>query len=329
MVMDFDYPVRQYDWADSLFRNWKKKSVGGGNMLLEVRDLSKSFKHHQAVKNLSFDIEEGTCVALIGPNGAGKTTTLKMLAGLLTPTSGTIQFPGEQKKDYRYLIGFLPQHPAFFSWMTAKEFLLLAGKLSQMPKSKLTSKINETLEFVGLLDVKNKRIGGFSGGMKQRLGLAQALLHEPELLILDEPVSALDPNGRRDVLQLLLRLKDHMTILFSTHVLHDAEQVCDSVMMLKEGIIKWNGSLLSLKKNHTSPAIRIKTAQRIEHCFNDIPGLEHIEYEDAKTAVLYFINRSINTDLLLKVILEKNLTLLNFEQLQDSLEDAYMKVMNQ
>lgn len=298
-------------------------------MLLKVRNLSKSFKQHQAVDHITFDIETGTCVALIGPNGAGKTTTLKMLAGLLTPTSGTIQFPGVQTKDYRHLIGFLPQHPAFFSWMTAKEFLLFAGKLSQMTKSQLDSKVDEALKFVSLLDVKNKRIGGFSGGMKQRLGLAQALLHEPKLLILDEPVSALDPNGRRDVLQLLLRLKDHMTILFSTHVLHDAEQVCDSVIMLKEGAIKWNGRLTSLKESHTSSAIRIKTAENIEHCFDGIPSLEHIEYKDAKTAVLYFASKSVNTNFLLKRIVEKNLTLINFEQLHDSLEDAYMKVMNQ
>ena len=298
-------------------------------MLVEIKNLTKTFKQHQAVKNISFQIEKGKCIALLGPNGAGKTTSLQMLAGLLTPTSGTIQFLEGHQKDNRQLIGFLPQHPSFFSWMTPKEFLLFAGKLSHLSKQQLVSKIDETLDFVSLLDVKNKRIGGFSGGMKQRLGLAQALLHEPELLILDEPVSALDPNGRRDVLKMLNQVKSKMTILFSTHVLHDAEQVCDSVIMLKDGTIKWDGSLSSLKNNHATSAIQIKTKEGLENIFEDIPTLSHVEYSTSHSATLYFEGQSLHTNQLLNRLVEKNLTLLHFERLQDSLEDAYMKVMNQ
>ena len=254
------------------------------NILLQVNGLTKNYGQHQAVKQISFQIEKGKCIAIIGPNGAGKTTTLQMLAGLLTPTSGTIHFPGSKKKDDRQLIGFLPQHPSFFSWMTAKEFLQFAGKLSHLTKAQLEAKIDEILAFVSLFEVKNKRIGGFSGGMKQRLGLAQALIHDPELLILDEPVSALDPNGRRDVLKMLHELKSRMTILFSTHVLHDAEQVCDSVIMLKEGTIKWDGSLTDLKNNQSASAIKISTAEAIDDCFEELPLLSHIEYKDLHTA---------------------------------------------
>lgn len=299
------------------------------NLLLQVHDLAKSYGQHQAVKKISFHIEKGKCIAIIGPNGAGKTTTLQMLSGLLTPTSGTIHFPGSKQKDYRQLIGFLPQHPSFFSWMTTKEFLMFAGRLSHLTKSQLAAKIDETLAFVSLSDVKNKRIGGFSGGMKQRLGLAQALIHDPELLILDEPVSALDPNGRRDVLKMLQALKTRMTILFSTHVLHDAEQVCDSVIMLKEGKIRWNGSLTDLKNSQSASAIKIRTAEPLEHCFDGLPKLEYIEYKDLHTAVLYFEEPSVDNSLLLTRVLENNLNLLHFEHIQDSLEDAYLKVMNQ
>ena len=269
------------------------------NILLQVNDLTKNYGQHEAVKQISFQIEKGKCIAIIGPNGAGKTTTLQMLAGLLTPTSGTIHFPGSKKKDDRQLIGFLPQHPSFFSWMTAKEFLQFAGKLSHLTKAQLEAKIDEILTFVSLLEVKNKRIGGFSGGMKQRLGLAQALIHDPELLILDEPVSALDPNGRRDVLKMLHELKSRMTILFSTHVLHDAEQVCDSVIMLKEGTIKWDGSLTDLKNNQSASVIKISTAEAIDGCFAELPRLSHIEYKDLYTAVLYFDEPAIDTSLLL------------------------------
>ncbi|WP_019153662.1 ABC transporter ATP-binding protein [Robertmurraya massiliosenegalensis] len=293
-------------------------------MLVNIHSLTKTYKEDQAVKGISFQIEKGKCTALLGPNGAGKTTTLQMLAGLLSPTSGNIQFSGTQK-DFRHRIGFLPQHPTFFSWMTAKEFLQFAGKLSHLSKAKLEEKITETLEFVSLTDVRNKRIGGFSGGMKQRLGLAQALLHEPDLLILDEPVSALDPNGRRDVLEILLQLKETMTILFSTHVLHDAEQVCDSVIILKEGLIKWNGSLDSLKNSQATSAIQIRTAESLENVFDD---LANVQYKDANTATL-FVDSTFDSNLFLKRLMEKNRTLLHFERLQDSLEDAYMKVMNQ
>ncbi|KMJ57331.1 multidrug ABC transporter ATP-binding protein [Bacillus sp. LL01] len=297
-------------------------------MLLEINHLTKSYKQHQAVKGISFQIEKGTCVALLGPNGAGKTTSLQMLAGLLTPTSGTIQFAENKGKDYRHQIGFLPQHPSFFSWMTPKEFLQFAGKLSHLPKPQLKAKIEETLEFVSLTDVKNKRIGGFSGGMKQRLGLAQALLHDPELLILDEPVSALDPDGRRDVLKILTQLKSRMTILFSTHVLHDAEQVCDSVIMLKNGQIKWNGSLDSLKSEHTTSALKIKTEESLTGKLDGIHDVDSIDYTDSHTATIYVNEATFRANNILTRLLENKLTLIHYEKMQDSLEDAYMKVMN-
>ena len=228
-------------------------------MLVQINKLQKKFKDHEAVKSIDFQIERGRCIALLGPKGAGKTTTLQMLAGLLTPTRGGITFNGAENKDYRPYIGFLPQHPSFFNCMTPKEFLKFAGKLSNIPKNSLKNRIEESLTIVSLLDVQNKKIGGFSGGMKQRLGLAQALLHKPELLILDEPVSALDPAGRRDVLQIIHALKSEMTILFSTHVLHDAEQVCDEVIMLKDGEIKWDGTLPALKEAFATSAVDRKS----------------------------------------------------------------------
>ena len=252
-------------------------------MLLTVKNLSKKFKEHTAVHPLSFSIRKGSCIALLGPNGAGKTTTLQMLAGLLTPTSGTIEFAGTSKADPRSRLGFLPQHPSFFHWMTAMEFLQFAGELSHVPKKQLSLRVEETLAFVRLEEVKNKKIGGFSGGMKQRLGLAQALLHEPELLILDEPVSALDPSGRRDVLKLIDQLKSKMTILFSTHILHDAEQVCEEILMLKDGKLKWNGPLEALKKEFDSLAIKLQTKEPLEGVLEQLDFIEELEYLNSHT----------------------------------------------
>ncbi|MBM4765187.1 ABC transporter ATP-binding protein [Bacillus sp. B15-48] len=295
-------------------------------MLVNIKDLAKKYKENVAVHSISFSIEKGRCIALLGPNGAGKTTTLQMLAGLLTPTKGTIEFIGYENKDYRPLIGFLPQHPSFFNWMSAKEFLQFAGELSHVPKKQLANRINETLAFVRLEDAKNKKIGSFSGGMKQRLGLAQALLHEPELLILDEPVSALDPTGRRDVLQLINQLKTRMTILFSTHILHDAEQVCDEILMLKNGTLKWNGTLSALKTEFDSLAIKLRTEEPLKGILEKLDFIENIEYLDLTTAKIAMHDTG-KTSQLLQGLIRHNRTLVHYEMMQDSLEDAYMKVM--
>ncbi len=295
-------------------------------MLVTVKNLSKKYKKHTAVHPISFSIRKGRCIALLGPNGAGKTTTLQILAGLLRSTTGKIEFAETHQKDVRARIGFLPQHPSFFNWMTAVEFLQFAGELSHVPKKQLTVRIEETLAFVQLGDVKNKKIGGFSGGMKQRLGLAQALLHEPELLILDEPVSALDPTGRRDVLQLIQQLKSKMTILFSTHILHDAEQVCEDILMLKGGKLKWNGTLEALKNEFDSPTIKLQTREPLEGVLEQLDFIEEIEYFDSFTAKIG-MDHLAHSNQLIGILLQQQRTLSHFEVVQDSLEDVYMKVM--
>ncbi|WP_400245252.1 ATP-binding cassette domain-containing protein [Niallia sp. JL1B1071] len=295
-------------------------------MFVQVSQLEKRFNDHQAIKGITFHIKKGCCTALLGPNGAGKTTTLHMLAGLLSPTKGSISYNGE--KDYRKHIGFMPQHPTFFNWMTPVEFLYFAGKLSAVPKQLLKEYINNSLSFVGLTEVKNRKIGGFSGGMKQRLGLAQAILHQPELLILDEPVSALDPTGRREVLVLMEKLKERMTILFSTHVLHDAEQVCDEVLMLKEGEIKWDGSLIDLKKAFSHTAVHIETTEPIKDELDKLVKSDTIHFMTDTNVTILEIAPSFQTNDLLTTLIKKGHTIQKFEVKEDSLEDAYMKVIN-
>lgn len=291
-------------------------------MLLSVEKLTKKYNQHVAVHELSMQIEENQCVALLGPNGSGKTTTINMLAGLLTPTSGVISFLGKSKLD-RHEIGYLPQYPSFYSWMTAMEYLRFASELSGCQKKNIKRKITEMLEFVGLADAAKKRIGGFSGGMKQRLGLAQAMIHEPKLLILDEPVSALDPEGRRDVLNMMFELKQRTTILFSTHVLHDAEQVCDEVIMLKSGKVQWSGSLHQLQNNQQRAYI-LTTQEPIEM------RLQGYNYKlITPTTVEINIENKQEQNRLLHHLINSNVTITRFEQKNYSLEDAYMEVVNQ
>ncbi|MCJ8013865.1 ABC transporter ATP-binding protein [Paenibacillus sp. KQZ6P-2] len=228
--------------------------------LLQVKGLTKRFKDRTVVRDVAFSIAEGSCAALLGPNGAGKTTTISMLAGLLQPTSGSIQLLDQSKPvtDRRMFIGYLPQMPVFYPWMTGREFLRYAAELAGLAGRDAVLKTDEWLENVGLQHAASRRIGGYSGGMKQRLGLAQALIHRPKLLILDEPVSALDPAGRKDVLNLLQRIRLETTVLFSTHVLHDAEEICDEILMIREGEIALQGKLDQIRREYSEPVIRIE-----------------------------------------------------------------------
>lgn len=226
--------------------------------LVEVKQLTKSFGNVQAVKAVSFAVHSGRCAALLGPNGAGKTTTLRMLAGLLKPTSGEIQIPGiAPGGDMRSLIGYLPQSPSFYGWMNGREFLAHAAALHGLPSKEARQRSDELLEITGIASAATRRIAGYSGGMKQRLGIAQALIHRPALLILDEPVSALDPIGRKEVMQLLTQLKSQMTILFSTHVLHDAGQLCDDAIIIHQGKVAAQGALEQLRAVYQRPVIEI------------------------------------------------------------------------
>lgn len=226
--------------------------------LLQVDQLTKRYGEYTAADTVSFELEEHTSTALIGPNGAGKTTTLSMLAGLVSPTSGKIQFQGDAKQDIRSIIGFLPQYPKFFPWLSALEFTEMAARLSGVTTKQVTVEAKKTLEFVGLGDAMNKKTGTFSGGMKQRLGLAQAIVHKPKLLLLDEPVSALDPVGRRQVMDLLKELQQQTTILYSTHILNDAEEMTDQLLFLRHGKLVEHGSLDEVRSRYAEPRIVIE-----------------------------------------------------------------------
>lgn len=214
-------------------------------ILLQVTGLTKQFVEKVVVDGIEFSLEKNTSTALIGPNGAGKTTTLSMLTGLLKPTSGSVKI---QDGDLRANIGFLPQYPQFHPWLSALEFTEMAAKLNGVPAKKAKAEAQKTLEFVGLGNDLNKKISTFSGGMKQRLGISQAIVHKPKLLLLDEPVSALDPVGRREVLDLLKGLQQETTILYSTHILNDAEEMTDQLLFLRDGKLVEQGTLREVRQ---------------------------------------------------------------------------------
>lgn len=228
---------------------------------LKIENLHKSFGKNTIINGLSMSIPENTIFGFLGKNGAGKTTTMKMILGFLKKDEGSIEVFGEevsfgQSKTNRF-IGYLPDVPEFYGYMTAKEYLNLCGAITGLSKNEIKNKSVELLELVGLRDV-NKRISGYSRGMKQRLGIAQALLNSPKLLICDEPTSALDPLGRKEILDIILKIKDSTTVIFSTHILSDVEAICDHVVVLDKGKNVLEGSIDELKNIKRKNTIKIR-----------------------------------------------------------------------
>lgn len=230
--------------------------------ILEINHLKKSFGQQTVLKDVHFSVKEHTIFGFIGQNGAGKTTTMKAILGLLKIDSGNITVCNEQvnygNNQTNQYIGYLPDVPEFYSFMTPLEYLELCGQVTHMAKHDILTKSQELIELVGLSAHAKKRISGFSRGMKQRLGIAQALLNNPKLLICDEPTSALDPIGRKDILDILQKVKDKTTIIFSTHILSDVERVCDEIAILNEGQIVFQGSLEDVKAKHPVNALSIQ-----------------------------------------------------------------------
>lgn len=298
--------------------------------LIEVAGLVKKFGTQTAVDGLSFDITPGRCLALLGPNGAGKTTTLRMLSGLLEPTAGTVRFTDHAGQDIRSLIGYLPQYPSFFNWMSGREFLTFTAKLARIPGKEAAKRTEEVLEKVGLKDAAKRKVGGYSGGMKQRLGLAQAVIHRPKLLILDEPVSALDPQGRREVLELMREMKRETTILFSTHVLHDVEEISEEVIIMNKGRIIMQGDLQQVMQEHQQPLIRVKArglpVDWLRGLREEPFVRELIESADGFTAHVTDLARARSS--LLRSIADLGLEVERFEVGTTSLEDLFLKVVN-
>ena len=201
--------------------------------------LSRNYGDVKALNNLNLTVPYGSIFGFLGRNGAGKTTTIRILAGLAQPSSGSAWVAGFEatRTDSiaRQCFGYLPQNPAFYRWMTPVEYLEYAARLFGMPQKERKQAIADMLQLVNLKAAARRRIGGFSGGMIQRLGIAQALIHHPQVLILDEPTSALDPAGRYEVLELIASLRGKVTVFFSTHILNDVERVCDTVAIIHKG----------------------------------------------------------------------------------------------
>ena len=233
---------------------------------IELRGLTKRFGDAIALDGVDLVVRPGVVFGFLGRNGAGKTTALRILSGLARPTAGTAHVLGhdvERATDaVRARIGFLPDVPGFYPWMTAREYLEFAGRLFGLDKATLDARATALLEMAGLASVTT-RVGGFSRGMKQRLGIAQALINAPSLLMLDEPTSALDPIGRREVLEMVASLRGRTTVFFSTHILADVERVCDAVAILERGRVVASAGVAELTARATANRLIVEVEDSV------------------------------------------------------------------
>jgi len=220
---------------------------------VETHELSKIYKTTAAVANINLRVPKGAVCGFLGKNGAGKTTTMRMLVGLIKPTSGGFSIMGKNENTTK-LVGYLADVPEFYSYMSAVEFLNLCGKISGLTGPELKTRTDELLEKVGLKGVKT-RISGYSRGMRQRLGIAQAIINRPDVVFLDEPISALDPVGRRDVTHIINNLET--TVMFSTHILSDVENICNYVIIMDKGKVLEQGWTAKIKEKYSRNAAKI------------------------------------------------------------------------
>lgn len=303
--------------------------------LLKVKNLSKSFGNNKVLKGISFEVKRGTIYGFLGPNGAGKTTTIKILAGLLNFDDGEIFFEEMDYKKYKKKIlnriGYLPQTPVFYGYLTPFEYLNFIGEICKMDKKKIKKRIDEVLSIVNLSNVANKKISSFSGGMIQRLGIATAIFNNPDFLLLDEPTSSLDPEGRLEILEYIKSLKkEGITVFFSTHILNDVERICDEVSILNNGQIIVSENLDKLKKKYIQPIFSIEFEEIPSNLNEKLSSLPYVQFINVhhNNVSVYVNDLEIAKKDLIKTLAEFDAVLLSFSLKIPTLEDVFIRLVN-
>ena len=228
---------------------------------IACRGLTKQYGDVLALDHLTLDVPTGAIFGFLGPNGAGKTTTLRLLTGLAFPTAGSATVAGVDISDHAAAharVSYLDQAPQFYGWMRGRELLSFVGELFGLRGAILRARVDDALALTGLTDAANRAIHTYSGGMRQRLGLAQALVNQPEVLLLDEPVSALDPQGRHAMLNVIAGLRGQATVLMSSHILADIERICDSVAIINHGKLVVSSSVADLRERYAQPVFQVE-----------------------------------------------------------------------
>ena len=305
--------------------------------------LRKRYGDILALDNLNLVVPEGLVFGFLGPNGAGKTTTLKLLTGLSAPSGGRAWVAGEEVRrdavSLRSKIGYLPEESNFYNWMTGSQFLTYVGELFHLPSGEIKRRCEEFLELVELKEVANRKIGGYSRGMKQRLGIAQALINHPQVLILDEPCSALDPMGRREILSLIRRLRGQATVFMSSHILADVERVCDAVGIIDRGNLLLQSPIEELRRQYARFNFELRFEEDVSSLvtiLRSMPWVVKVEVETAgdllagdniPTVGVRVRDLNMAKQLLPRLIADSGLTLLHYELTLPTLEDIFVELV--
>ncbi len=299
-------------------------------MIIEVKNVEKSYptghivrKKITALRGVTFSVKEGETFGLLGHNGAGKTTLLKLLTGLIHPDSGEVSIFGESPSSLRakQKIGFLPENPYFYTYLTPREILTFYGELFSISGKDIQNRVEDILKTVNLSSWADIPIKKFSKGMIQRVGVAQALINDPELLILDEPMTGLDPVGRKELKEIILSLKEHgKTIIFSSHILSDVEMICDRVAILIKGKIVEEGDIESLTAKHS-------TGYEIEIPKKYLKWVEqqNLHFKHQTNSLLLEFSTREEADKFLKELLREDIEILSFCPRRILLEDLFME----
>jgi ABC-2 type transport system ATP-binding protein len=340
-----DFGVRRPTSAEpieKILATWPKlapaSTTGAPEMAISTTGLSKRYSGGVvALDHLDLNVPSGSIFGFLGPNGAGKTTTLRLLTGLARASGGTGSVAGIEigAADGRLArnIGYLDQDPRFYGWMRGREMLSMVGQLHGLGGRELKQRVGEVLEIVGLSDAAGRRVGGYSGGMRQRLGIGQALINQPRVLFLDEPVSSLDPEGRRDVLEIVSRLRGVATVFMSTHILNDVERVCDRVAILNLGHLVVEGPILELLDRYAQPIYEIEPEPQQDGAIARLAQLVRgqpwaREVQTTPDSVRVFVNDpGIAGPAILPLVAGSGVTLARFERERPSLEDVFLRLV--
>jgi ABC-2 type transport system ATP-binding protein len=297
---------------------------------IEILGLEKTYtigfwrkRPKYALRPLDLKVEEGEIFGFLGPNGAGKTTTLKLLMGLIFPTAGSARILGVAVDDPRMKaqIGFLPEQPYFYDYLTARELLEYYGQLSGVEAKQRSSRVNEVLQRVGLPDVGGVQLRKFSKGMLQRVGIAQAILHDPKVVFFDEPMSGLDPMGRREVRDLMAQLKEEgKTVFFSTHILSDAEALCDRVGIIHQGELRGVGAVADLTSSVHGKVEVVWQGTAVPASLRALGAECHVTGDTVRAML-----SEANQDAAIEALRRERLRLVSVTPVRTSLEDYYLQ----
>ncbi len=305
--------------------------------MIELRQVSKKYGSRLAVEDLSFKVEQGEVVGFLGPNGAGKTTTMNIITGALFPSTGEVWIAGEDifadPLSAKQKIGYLPEFPPVYTDMYVKDYLFYVARLKRCMESQLKSLVEAAIKKTGLEEVENRLIQNISKGFKQRVGLAQALVSDPKILILDEPTVGLDPNQILEMRNLISQLKGKHTIILSTHILSEVQATCDRVIIIREGRMVTQESLSSLRKKQSQSrrqiSIRVKQLTReLVNALNELNGVRNIKELEEKSSLNIFVDTGTGSELneqIAKVVIGCGAGLIELNE-SFSLEDVFLQL---